>query len=90
MYMRTAIALHGSNIPRVIETYDALFKQLYTHASPTLFNAGTRSPYYASCFLTQPDVQSPRAILRSASDLDAFWMADGGVGISLGAVPCRR
>ncbi|KAI0745888.1 ribonucleotide reductase [Earliella scabrosa] len=90
MYMRTAIAIHGNDIPRVIDTYNALSRQLYTHATPTLFNAGTRSPYYASCFLTQPDVHSPRTVLRSVSDLDAFWMADGGVGISLGTVPCRR
>ena len=90
MYMRTAIAIHGDDIQAVLRTYDALSRQFYTHASPTLFNAGTRTAYYASCFLTQPDVHSPRTILQSVGELDAFWMADGGVGVALGAVPCRR
>ncbi|KAI0706464.1 ribonucleotide reductase R1 subunit [Earliella scabrosa] len=90
MYMRTALAIHGSNIGSALETYDALSKQLYTHASPTLFNAGTKTAYYASCFLTQPDPQCPRTLLRHVADTDGYWMADGGVGLSLGAVPCKR
>ncbi|KAI0711641.1 alpha subunit of ribonucleoside diphosphate reductase [Earliella scabrosa] len=90
MYMRNAITINGGDIPKVIETYEALSKHLYTHASPTLFNAGTRSAFYSSCYITQPDAQSPRTLLRSVGDLDAYWMADGGVGTTLGAVPCRR
>ena len=90
LYMRVALAIHKHNIPRVLETYNALSEQLYTHASPTLFNAATTTPNYASCFIAQPFAHSPQTLLRSASDLDTYWMSDGGVGISLADVPCRR
>ncbi|KAI0709402.1 ribonucleoside diphosphate reductase large subunit, rr1 [Earliella scabrosa] len=90
LYMRLALAIHRGDVPRVLETYDTLSRQLYTHASPTLFNASTTSPNYASCFIVQPNAQSPRTILSSAGDLDDCWMSDGGVGISLADVPSRR
>ncbi|KAI0715431.1 ribonucleotide reductase [Earliella scabrosa] len=90
MYMRTAITIHGGNIPAVLETYDALSKQLYTPASPVLFNAGTRYKNFASCFLYQPDCESLYSRLGSARDLDRFWVCDGGIGMSLGGVPCKR
>ena len=51
MYMRLAIAFHGTNVERVKETYDLLSLGYYTHASPTMFNAGTLYPQMSSCFL---------------------------------------
>ena len=90
LYMRTALAIHGGDITAAIATYEALSTQLYTHASPTLFNAGTKTPYCASCFVVQPDTHSPQSVLKTVSDLDNMWMADGGIGISLAGVPCER
>ena len=90
MYMRTAIAVHHLDLAAILETYDALSRQIYTHASPTLFNAGVRGGSFASCFLYQPKADSVASLLDSAFDLDKFWMADGGVGLSLASVPCQR
>ena len=90
MYMRVALAIHGEDLPRVLETYHALSQQLYTHASPVLYNDGTVKHRYASCYLYQPTTPSPADMLGSALDLDELWLSDGGVGLSLDAVPAQR
>ncbi|KAI0708382.1 ribonucleotide reductase [Earliella scabrosa] len=90
MYMRTALAIHRTKIDDVLDTYTALSRHMYTHASPVLFNAGTVNPGFASCFVYQPDPASPITLLKSVSDVDRFWMADGGVGLSLARVPAQR
>ena len=90
MYMRVAIAIHKHDLSSVLNTYDALSRQLYTHATPTLFNAGTTTKSYSSCFLYQPDTSGTLSLLSSAHDLDHFWANDGGVGMSLGNVPGKR
>jgi ribonucleoside-diphosphate reductase subunit M1 len=51
MIMRVAIGIHGEDIDKAIETYDYMSQKYFTHASPTLFNAGTPSPQMSSCFL---------------------------------------
>ncbi len=51
MLMRVSVGIHEDDIDAVIETYDLLSQKYFTHASPTLFNAGTPSPQLSSCFL---------------------------------------
>lgn len=51
MLMRVAVGIHGEDIDAAIETYDLLSQKLFTHASPTLFNAATPRPQPSSCFL---------------------------------------
>jgi len=50
LYMRVAIGIHGHDIDHVLETYDALSRGLFIHATPTLFNAGTHRPQMSSVF----------------------------------------
>ncbi|RPD54721.1 PFL-like glycyl radical enzyme, partial [Lentinus tigrinus ALCF2SS1-6] len=90
LYMRVALAAHGDNLDLVTQTYDALSHRLFTPASPVLFNAGTLSQHYASCFLHTPEVTSPVEQLASAAALDPLWLADGGIGLSLAGVPAKR
>ena len=90
MYLRVAVAINKHDIPAVLATYDALSRQLYTHATPTLFNAGTRLKSYSSCYLYQLDASGTLSILASALDLGNFWMNDGGIGMSLATIPSRR
>lgn len=90
MYMRVALMAHGDNLDLVLQTYDALSRHVFTPASPVLFNAGTRSSNYASCFLYIPDVSTPTTQLESVADLDRLWLADGGIGLSLGDIPAKR
>jgi len=51
MWMRVALCLWGSDLPRAFETYDLLSQKFLTHATPTLFNAGTPRPHLSSCYL---------------------------------------
>lgn len=51
MLMRTAVGIHGDEIDCAIETYNLLSEKYFTHASPTLFAAGTSRPQLSSCFL---------------------------------------
>jgi len=51
MLMRVAVGIHGDDIDRVIETYEGLSQRYFTHATPTLFNAGTNTPQMSSWFL---------------------------------------
>ncbi len=51
MLMRVALGIHGSDVVRALQTYDLMSRRVFTHASPTLFNAGTPKPQLASCFL---------------------------------------
>ena len=90
MYMRVALAAHKDDIESVLETYEALSRHLFTFGTPVLANAGTAHRHYASCFLYTPSTSGPEDLLSSAHDLDGLWLADGGVGLSLGGVPCRR
>ncbi|TFK81335.1 ribonucleoside diphosphate reductase large subunit, rr1, partial [Polyporus arcularius HHB13444] len=90
MYMRVALVAHADNLDLVLETYEALSNRRFTPASPVLFNAGTRTSHYASCFLYMPDASTPSTRLRSVGDLDSLWLADGGIGLSLGDIPAKR
>lgn len=90
MHMRTAIAVCGGDLGAILETYDALSRHLYTHASPVLFNAGSRCGTFASCYLYQSDGCSPSDLLSTVASLDQFWLAQGGVGVSVSNVPCKR
>ncbi len=51
MLMRVSLGIHGSDIKSVLRTYDLMSRKFFTHATPTLFNAGTPNPQMSSCFL---------------------------------------
>lgn len=90
LYMRVALTTHKDDLGLVLETYEALSRRLFTFATPVLANAGTTRRHYVSCYLYTPATAAPGDLLRCAGDLDALWLADGGIGLSLGQVPCRR
>jgi ribonucleoside-diphosphate reductase alpha chain len=54
MLMRVACGIHSGDLKAAIETYDLMSKRTFTHATPTLFNAGTPTPQMSSCFLLTP------------------------------------
>lgn len=51
LLMRVAVGIHGTDIESAIDTYNLMSERYFTHASPTLFNAGTPHPQLSSCFL---------------------------------------
>ena len=81
MYMRVAIGIHGDDIKRVKETYDLMSRKFFTHATPTLFNAGTNRPQMSSCFLVAMKDDSIEGIYDTLKECAQISKWSGGIGI---------
>ena len=81
MWMRVSIGIHGDNIERIKETYDYMSKLYFTHATPTLFNAGTPRPQLSSCFLLSLEEDSISGIYNTLKDCAMISKWAGGIGI---------
>jgi ribonucleoside-diphosphate reductase alpha chain len=88
MYMRIAVALHGSNIDLVKNTYDELSLGYFTHATPTLFNAGTKQGNLLSCFLLGTD-DSVEGLYKTISDSAKISAYAGGIGIHISNIRAK-
>jgi ribonucleoside-diphosphate reductase alpha chain len=89
MWMRVAIQLHGSDLDRVKETYDALSLGYFIHATPTLFNAGTNHPQLSSCFLIQMEDDSIQGIYNTLGECAQISKWAGGIGLSIHNIRAR-
>jgi ribonucleoside-diphosphate reductase alpha subunit len=83
LWMRVAIGIHGNDMPHVIETYEALSNKTFTHATPTLFNAGTPRPQLSSCFLLGMEEDSIDGIFDTLKDCALISKWAGGIGLHL-------
>lgn len=83
MLMRVAIGIHGDNIEKIIETYEELSQGLYTHATPTLFNAGTPKAQMSSCFLIHMKEDSITGIYDTLKDCALISQSAGGIGVHI-------
>lgn len=84
MFMRVAIALHMNSknpLEKIKESYDNMSQLRFTHASPTLFNAGCNYPQLLSCFVLDTD-DSQYGIMKTQSDASSISKRAGGVGIN--------
>ena len=84
--MRVAVALHGHDMEAVRETYEAMSRKLYTHATPTLFHAGMRKQQLASCFLMTMVDDSIEGIFETLKRCALISKSAGGIGLSVGNV----
>lgn len=83
MLMRVAVGIHGEDIPAAIETYDLLSEKWFTHATPTLFNAGTPKPQLSSCFLLTMRDDSIDGIYDTLKNCAKISQSAGGIGLSV-------
>jgi ribonucleoside-diphosphate reductase alpha chain len=83
LYMRVAVGIWRDNLDMVQKTYDMLSQGLFTHATPTLFNAGTNRPQLSSCFLLDIDDDSIPGIYKTLSDCAKISQSAGGIGINI-------
>jgi ribonucleoside-diphosphate reductase alpha chain len=83
MYMRVAVGIWGTNIQQAIKTYELLSTHQMTHATPTLFNAGTKRPQLSSCFLLMMDDDSIQGIYKTLADVAAISQNAGGIGLAI-------
>jgi len=90
LYMRVAIGIHGHDIDHVLETYDALSKGLFIHATPTLFNAGTPRPQMSSCFLIANKEDSIDGIYDTVKECARISKWAGGIGLHVHDVRANK
>jgi ribonucleoside-diphosphate reductase alpha chain/ribonucleoside-diphosphate reductase subunit M1 len=81
LFMRVAVGIHGDDIERVKETYDLMSQKYFTHATPTLFNAGTVRPQMSSCFLVAMKDDSIEGIYETLKECAHISKWSGGIGI---------
>ena len=83
MLMRVAIGIHREDIQRVIETYNYMSSGYFTHATPTMFNAGTQNMQLSSCFLLKMPEDSLAAIYNTLEKCAHISKNAGGIGFSV-------
>lgn len=83
MLMRVAVGIHKEDIDSAIRTYNDLSEGWYTHATPTLFNAGTPKPQMSSCFLLQLKDDSISGIYDTLKQCAQISQSAGGIGLSV-------
>jgi ribonucleoside-diphosphate reductase alpha subunit len=83
MLMRVAVGIHGEDIPAAIETYNLMSEKWFTHATPTLFNAGTPKPQLSSCFLLTMKDDSIDGIYDTLKQCAKISQSAGGIGLSI-------
>lgn len=85
LWMRVALGLWGHDLPKAFETYDMISRKLYTHATPTLFNASTKRPQLSSCFLMGMG-DSIVEIYKTLTDCALISQYGGGIGVHISDV----
>jgi ribonucleoside-diphosphate reductase alpha chain len=83
MYMRVAIGIHKNNIDEAIKTYHLMSERWFTHATPTLFNAGTPKPQMSSCFLLTMKEDSIDGIYDTLKQTAKISKSAGGIGLAI-------
>lgn len=83
MLMRVAVGIHKEDIASAIETYNLMSERWFTHATPTLFNAGTPKPQMSSCFLLTVKDDSIDGIYDTLKNCAKISQSAGGIGLSI-------
>jgi len=83
MWLRVAIGIHGEDLKHVEETYFYMSQKYMTHATPTLFNAGTRHPQLSSCYLLAMESDSLEGIYNTLKDCARISKWAGGIGLHI-------
>ncbi len=83
MIMRVAVGIHKEDIDSIVETYNLMSERWFTHATPTLFNAGTPKPQLSSCFLLQMQDDSIDGIYNTLKNCAKISQSAGGIGLSI-------
>jgi len=83
MLLRVAVGIHLNDMARVERTYDLMSRGMFTHATPTLFNAGTPKPQMSSCFLVAMKHDSIDGIYDTLKECAVISKAAGGIGLHI-------
>jgi ribonucleoside-diphosphate reductase alpha chain len=89
MWLRVAIGIHKDDVKDALRTYELMSTKHFTHASPTLFNAGTPRPQCSSCFLYAMKDDSISGIFESLADIAQISKYSGGIGMHIHNIRCQ-
>ena len=89
MLMRVSVGIHEEDIDSALETYELLSQGYFTHATPTLFNAGTPKPQMSSCFLLDMKGDSLTGIYDTLKDSAMISKSAGGLGLAVSKVRAK-
>ena len=89
MWMRVSIGIHGNDLEKAFDMYNSMSCREYTHATPTLFNAGTRHSQMSSCFLLEVKGDSVEGMYDSAKDCAMISKYAGGIGMNVHKIRSR-
>lgn len=83
MWMRVSIGIHGTDLEKIKETYDLMSEKYFTHATPTLFNAGTPRQQLSSCYLIAMEDDSVKGIYNTLTECALISKYAGGIGLHI-------
>lgn len=83
MWLRVSMGIHGNNLEKIKETYHYMSSKYFTHATPTLFNAGTPHPQLSSCYLIAMENDSIDGIYNTLKDCALISKWAGGIGLHI-------
>lgn len=83
LFMRVSVGIHKGDLEQVVRTYNMMSEGWFTHATPTLFNAGTPKPQMSSCFLLQMKDDSIAGIYDTLKQCALISQSAGGIGLSM-------
>jgi len=89
LLMRVACGIHIGNVSAAIETYDLMSRRFFTHATPTLFNAGTPAPQMSSCFLLTMKDDSIEGIYSTLKQCALISKTAGGIGVAVSNIRAK-
>lgn len=90
LFMRVSLGIHGTDIKEALKTYDHMSEKYFIHATPTLFNAGTRRPQLSSCFLLSMKDDSIEGIYSTLKDCALISKWAGGIGLNIHNIRASR
>lgn len=83
LFMRVSVGIHKTDVESAIKTYNLMSERWFTHATPTLFNAGTPKPQMSSCFLLTMQDDSIDGIYDTLKQTAKISQSAGGIGLSI-------
>ena len=90
MWLRVSVGIHGYDLNSVKETYDLMSLKYFTHATPTLFNSGTKNPQLSSCYLLGMEDDSLDGIFNTLHDCANISKYAGGIGLHIHNIRCKN
>jgi len=89
LFMRVSIGIHKSDLKSAIQSYELMSNKYFTHATPSLYHAGSPRPQFSSCFLLGMD-DSVKGIYKTISDIAEISACAGGIGVSLSKIRAKN